>query len=913
MNSEIHLLWDGDAQVGRLHIRKKNSIHRFFSRRASGKMAKRRQAFGLFGCCLLIYAVLFQTGTIQAMVRGTPRIRYRDSTVAVVALHARQIKQIDNRWTIDLLPDFHAWKPIPKITGAMISRLHCPWPAGLWKPVQLPNDYIVAGKVVKSGRLMASHGFLPLYPAWYRRTFSIPASAKGKTIWMNFGGVYRDAVVFINGELVGQHPGGYTAFRYNIGRFVRYGRSNTLAVFVDPRFFEVWWYEGGGIYRHVRLIITDKLHVAPWGTFVISKVPGEIHYGSPQGDYASAELTIRTTVDNAHKAGRRFTLISRIIGPDGKVLQSIANSETLAAGAHKTFIQHAGLRDAALWSLHHCHLYHLETGLDVGGTVVDDKRTTFGIRTLRFDPNRGFFLDGKHVEIKGTANHQDFPAVGIGAPNDLWYWRIDKLKAMGSNAYRTAHNPLASAFYRACDHLGMLVMDENRHLGDVYTSKTAPGSPYHKLTDLKAMILQDRNYPCVIMWSLCNEELYTEATAYGVRVFKAMMRAVHQIDPTRPCTCAYCVYKPTHAYFGNGFMKVENILGCNYSTNLFAQLHKEIPDKMIFGSEDINMFSDRGVVRTNFRAGHINEYGTAAHMWVKSGGPGLVGDRAPWLTLIPVMQHPFVAGAFVWTGFDYLGEPNPIGWPDVSSQVGSMDRCGFPKPCYYYWRAWWNRKRPSVYVFPAWTFPKSMIGKPVLVRCYSNCRRVALFLNGKNLGVKRMNKYKYLDWNVNYAPGLLTALGYDGPRVAARWSCRTAGRAAALRLRDEVPPLAANGENIAPIAVKVVDRLGHMAPYADNVVQFSVAGAGSIAGVCNGDPACHDSNVGHTIPAFNGLCMVLVRVADHPGKIIITACARGLPAATLTIRTLATRAAKNNRWPRLFRGPLLPRAASTAK
>ena len=849
------------------------------------RQGKKTNIFLLVGCYLLIYFGLFQANILPAMVYGAVPKSYQNSSAVAVAKRARQIKPMDNQWRIDLLPGFAAWKPMPKITRAMMSHLHCPWPAGHWNPVQLPNDFIVAGKVVKSGRLIASHGFLPLYPAWYRRTFNVPASARGKTIWLNFGGVYRDAVVFINGQLVGQHPSGYTGFRYNIGKFLHYGQPNTLAVFVDPRFFEGWWYEGGGIYRHVRLIITNKLHVAPWGTFVISKVPGEIHYGSPTGDHAYAELTIQTTVDNAHRTGRQFTLVSLVISPHGHIVATISNPEGLAAGGQKTFIQHTAIRQAALWSLHHCNLYHLVTIIRVRRTIVDGKRTTFGIRTLRFSPDHGFFLNGRHVELQGTCNHQDFPAVGIGAPNNLWYWRIRKLKAMGSNAYRTAHNPLTSAFYRACDHLGMLVMDENRHLGDVYTSKTAPGSPYKRLSDLKAMILQDRNYPCVIMWSLCNEELYTEATTYGVKVFKAMMQAVHKLDPTRPCTSAYCVYKPTHAYFGDGFMKVENILGCNYGTNLYVKLHQEIPNKMIFVSEDINMFSDRGVVRTSIRDGHVNEYGTAPHIWVKSGGPGLLGDRAPWLTLIPVMQHPFVAGTFVWTGFDYLGEPNPIGWPDVSSQVGSMDRCGFPKACYYYWRAWWKRK-PSVYIFPAWTFPKSMRGKPVLVRCYSNCRRVALFLNGKNLGVKHMPKYKYLDWTVPYTPGKLTACGYDrGQKVVAQWSYRTAGPAAALQLRDEVPTLTANGESIAPVAVKVVDAEGTMVPHADNLVRFSISGAGTIAGVCNGNPACHESNVGHKINAFNGLCLVMIRASNRAGVIIVTAKTTGLPPVILTIHT----------------------------
>ena len=808
------------------------------------------------------------------------------AAVTLPVQSARYVRLMDNGWMIHRMPKFHRWKPLPFLTASQIMQLHCPGPHAAWTSVQLPDDYIVAGTFVNAGHLMGTHGSLPLYPAWYRRNFSLPVAAQGKTVWLNFGGVYRDAVVFINGRLVGQHPGGYTGFRYDISKCVHYGQSNTLAVFVDPRFFEGWWYEGGGIYRHVRLVVTDKLHVSPWGTFVISHVPGPIQYGLPDGDHADADLTIQTRIANAHKTGRNFTLISRIVGPDGAVIKTVSIPAELAAGRKKTLIQHTAVDNAALWSLQHCNLYHLMTTLDVNGATVDEKKTTFGIRTLRFGPNHGFFLDGKHVEIKGTCNHQDFPGVGIAAPDNLWAWRIKKLKAMGYNAYRTAHNPLDGAFYRACNHLGMLVMDENRHLGDVQASKTAPGQPYKNLSDLKWMILTQRNNPCIIFWSLCNEEIYVESTAYGINVFKTMMQLVHRLDPTRPVTCAYCVYKPRHDYFGQGFMTLEDILGCNYGVNLFSQLHKQIPGKMIFGSEDVNMFSDRGVVDTHIRAGHINQYGTGPHMWVKSGGPGLVGNRAPWRTWVPVMQNRFVAGAFVWTGFDYMGEPNPIGWPDVTSQVGCMDRCGFPKPAYYYWRTWWDKK-PRVYIFPAWTFPDSMRGKPVLIRCYSNCHRVTLFLNGKNLGAKSMPKYKYLDWTVPYHPGTLTARGSNGGRVVATWTYHTAGPAAELKLTDEEPRITANGEGIAPIAVKIVDAHGVMLPHADNMVQFSVSGPGSIAGVCNGDPACHESNIGHQIRAFNGLCLVLVRVSHHSGVITLNAKAAGVPRARLMIHAQA--------------------------
>ena len=794
---------------------------------------------------------------------------------------ARSVRLLDSRWRLQTMPHFTRWPAGEVLHAKYLSQLHCPWPDGVWNTVHLPDDYVVAGKFTYHGRkfsyqdVHATHGYLPVYPAWYRRTFRVPVTARDKTIWLNFGGVYRDSVVFINGQLVGQHPSGYTGFRYNIGKFLHYRRTNTLAVFVDPRFAEGWYYEGGGIYRHVRLIITNKLHVAPWGTFIISKVPGKIHYGSPAGDYASAELTIQTKVDNAHRTGRQFVLKSQIISPEDKVLATISSYEHLSPGGTKTFIQHANIRNAALWSLKHCNLYHLATRLEIKGMAVDAKRTTFGIRTLRFDPSHGLFLDGKRVEIKGTCNHQDFPAVGIGVPDNLWRWRIAKLQAMGSNAYRTAHNPLASAFYRACDHMGMLVMDENRHLGDVYTPKTKMGAAYSNLSDLQWMILAQRNDPCVIFWSMCNEENQLEGTREGARIFGAMMHLVHRLDPTRPVTCAM-----NGGYNKRGFFSVENLLGINYHCNLYEKFHKQFPSKMIFGSEDFNCLSARGVLKTQRNTGLCSEFGA-----LLGRGKGWAYNHTPWRSWIPVVTHPFVAGDFIWTGFDYLGEPNPFGWPDVTSQTGAMDRCGFPKPCYYYWRAWWNTEKPFVYVFPAWTLSRAMIGRPVRVRCYSNCPEVALTLNGRSLGQKHMPRYKYVDWTVPYEPGKLTVRGYSGNRVVSKYSTQTAGALTALKLADEVPTLTANDESIAPVAVTIVDSHGFQAINTSNMVQFNISGPGSIVGVANGDPACHEPCAESHIHVFHGKCLIMIRAGLKPGVIDLIAKAHGLAEAILKINT----------------------------
>jgi beta-galactosidase len=787
---------------------------------------------------------------------------------------------------------FHLWPPEPQVSAAQITELHCPGPGRWWQPVQLPDDYIVKGdfsrlpnsslrvgqtdEVKSNPRLGRSpyggHGYLPVYPAWYRRILFVPSSAQGKSIGLNFGGIYRDGVVFINGRFIAQHPSGYTAFRLDITSDVRYGVNNEIAVFVDPRWFEGWFYEGGGIYRHVRLIVTDKLHVAPWGAFVIAKIPGAIAYGSPVGDRAVAKLTIQTTIRNHYGTSRTFTLESQVIDPEGKIVASASSSESLAAGQQATYSQHAALQGARLWSLRHCNLYRLATTIRIAGSAVDRKLTTFGIRTICFHPNRGFFLDGKHVEIRGMCSHQDFPGVGIGVPDNLWSWRIAKLKAMGANAYRCSHNPASEAFYRACDRMGMLVMDENRHLGDTYDPKTATGTPYSNLSDLKAMILQHRNHPSIIMWSMCNEEPL-DKTAYGARMFAAMKSAVRKIDPTRPTTSAM-----NGGYTTNGFLSVEDILGMNYHNSEFAKIHAEFPHIMIFGSEDLNSKTSRGTITTSPSTGLCAEYGC----WLTPEGSPNGGE--PWWSWAPVMANPSVAGEFVWTGFDYRGEPNPFSWPAVTSQTGAMDLCGFPKPAYYYWKSWWNRK-PSVYVFPAWNFPKRMIGKAVLVRGYSNCDRVELLLNGKSMGVQRMPPYRYLQWRVAYAPGTLMARGYDQGRVAAQYTVSTAGPAGSLRLKDEFPHLTANGQDVAPIEVEVVDADGRVVPDANKLIRFSISGPGTLAGVANGNPSSHEPSVGNQRRAFRGLCMVLVRAKNQPGAITVTAQARGLPLARIVIRT----------------------------
>lgn len=530
----------------------------------------------------------------------------------------RSVLLLDSGWEFCPMDDFQAWPAEPELSADQIKQLRVPGPGAGWRAAHIPDDYVVRGGISEEpGRSLLAqgavcavggseceapsgsaeqghpgtlnragrsayggHGYLRLYPAWYRRKLVIPASSKGKSVWLDFGGIYRDAVIFVNGQFIDQHASGYSSFRLNITSAVHYREENTVAVFVDPRWFEGWWYEGGGIYRHVRLVITDPLQIAPWGVFVRGEVSGEIRHGSPAGDRAAAALTMETTVRNDETADRSFTLVSQVLDRAGKVIASTSSPQQLASGSEATFTQNLALPEALLWSLEHPNLYKLRTTVSAERKNVDQTLTAFGIRTLRFDPEQGFFLNGQHVEIHGAASHQGFPGVGIAASDNLWSWRILKLKAMGANAYRTAHNPVGEEFYEAADRLGVLVMDENRHLGDTYAPKATGTTPYSDLSDLKAMVLQHRNHPSIIMWSLCNEEGQGK-TPYGAKMFAAMKEAVKKIDPTRPTTSAM-----NGGFTKDGFASVEDLLGMNYRNAEFAKVHSEFTSLMIFGSED---------------------------------------------------------------------------------------------------------------------------------------------------------------------------------------------------------------------------------------------------------------------------------------------------------------------------------------
>ena len=725
---------------------------------------------------------------------------------------------------------------------------------GDWRGVHLPHDFVVEGKFTPTAD--AGHGSLPTGVGWYRKTFAIDSEDKGRQLWLDFDGVYRNSYVWLNGKLLGNHKSGYSGFRYDITDKVNYGGQNTLAVRADARAQEGWWYEGGGIYRHVWLNKANPVYIRPDGVIVRSKVNGD---GSAT---VSATINIRGDISPP----KDYTVTAELQADNGRVLKRVNMSQFAVFGSGTVTTNDITLPDPKLWSPDSPTLYKLVARIQQNGKDVDSVTTTFGIRTIKFDAQQGFFLNGKPLKIQGTCNHQDFAGVGIAMPDSLQDWRIQKLKEMGANAYRTSHNPPTKELLDACDRQGMLVMDEARHLGDTYRTKTPRGTPASDLSDLREMVMRDRNHPSIIMWSMCNEEPL-QGNADGARIFSAMRQATLDLDPTRPVTSAM------NGGWGQGITLVEDLMGGNYHPFDYDSFHKNFPAIPLYGSETASAVSTRGEYVNDPVKGYVSAYDVNAPPWAQTA-------EVAWRA---IAERPFVAGGYVWTGFDYKGEPTPYDWPCINSHFGIMDECGFPKDTYYYYQAWWGN-RPVAHILPHWNWPGDD-GKAKDVWVHSNADRVELFLNGTSLGAKDMPRYGHLQWSVPYTPGKLEAKGYDksGKQIASD-VVETTGAATQIRLTPNSKTVKANGEEVIMVEAALLDAQGRVVPFADNQVTFTTTGSGQVAGVGNGDASSHEPDRASQRRAFHGLCLAVVQAGDAPGRIELTASAPGLKSAHITLQ-----------------------------
>ncbi len=731
-----------------------------------------------------------------------------------------------------------------------------------WKNIDLPHDWAVE-LPFKNDPLLPHHGAKPLgreYPetsiGWYRRAFDLPASDAGKRLVVEFDGVFRHAIVMFNGHYIGENFSGYAPFSFDLTDFVNIGNKNVLVVRVDATLGEGWFYEGAGIYRHVWLTKTAPLHIAQWGNCLRSEVRG-----------ASAVVSVSTEVNNQSDTPRTCRVTSRIIDQKNNVIATLQSKlSPVPAWGSTIFESQATISRPSLWSVEEPNLYRSLTSVESSEGITDHEETTFGIRTIDFDANKGFFLNGKPVKMKGTCNHQDHAGVGAALPDRLQSYRVELLKEMGCNAYRTSHNPPTPELLDACDRLGMLVMDETRMMS----------SDPEGLSQLERLVRRDRNHPSVVIWSLGNEER-EQGTDRGARIATTMKRLAGKLDPTRPVTIAM------NGSWGKGVSNVVDVQGFNYAGaggnggkdtgKNIDDFHQKFPKLPTVGSETASVQCTRGIYVKDKEKGYVSAYDV--------NFPGYTMSSEGWWKVFD--ERPFVAGGFAWTGFDYRGEPSPYGWPCVSSHFGIMDLCGFPKDIYYYYQSWWSNK-PVLHLFPHWNWAGKE-GQEIDVWCFTNLESVELFLNGASLGSQKVEHNSHVEWKVKYAPGVLEARGSKNGQVTLTAKRETTGAPAKLMLRPDRQKITGNGEDVSVITVEVVDAQGRLMPIASNEVTFKVDGPGRLIGVGNGDPSSHEPDKADKRSAFNGLCVAIIQAMKQPGEIRVTASLEGLENASATIQS----------------------------
>lgn len=722
-----------------------------------------------------------------------------------------------------------------------------------WSKVSLPHDWVVEGSPVNDpslGSRPGSHGYLPTGIGMYRKMFAISPEDEGKRISIHFDGVTGISTIWLNGHLIGTHDSGYTSFYYDVSDVLRYGDegSNVIVVRVDATRHEGWWYEGGGIYRHTWLQITDRLHVGHWGTYVTT----------PRVSEKEADVVIRSVVHNEYEEDRECVLTQTIVNAMGKRIVSRSIPIRTAWMSKSETVQTVPVSDPQLWAPEHPYLYRLVTELSADGVLLDVYETVFGIRTIQFT-RKGFFLNGKPTILKGTCNHQDFAGVGVALPDRLIAYKLQLLKDMGCNAYRSAHHPPTPELLELCDMMGLMVMNENRKLDS---------SP-NGLAHLESMIMRDRNHPSIILWCLENEEVL-EGKRMGARILRTLHNATRKLDPTRPTLAGM-----NHGWNEGTYSDQVDIVGYNYGHRRKQDVkdYKRYGKRLVIGSECASSTTTRGVYETDPEKGYCPAYeGAVLPSWC------CTVEKA-WND---VLKNRFLTGMFLWTGFDYRGEPTPYHWPCIQSHFGVMDSCGFPKDVYYYLKSVWTNE-PMIHVLPHWNWPAEKVGAPIQVWVYTNGDHVKLTLNDRSLGIKKMVKAGHVEWTVLYEPGKLEATAYKEGRKIAVQGVQTSGAPHRIRMVADRTELQGDGKDVAVVRVSICDEEGRVVPVADNEISFAVEGAGSLLGVGNGDPSSHESDKGDRRRAFNGYCLALIQAADANGDIVITGTSPGLQPARITL------------------------------
>jgi beta-galactosidase len=734
-----------------------------------------------------------------------------------------------------------------------------------WEDVQLPHDWSI--KLSLNKKNGGAMGFLPGGIGWYRKRFSIPNNYNGKKVVIAFDGVYHQSDIYINGKHLGFHPYGYTGFEYDLTPYLNFGGQNTIAVRVDhSNSPSSRWYSGSGIYRHVWLKITNAVHVATWGTYITTPAVSE----------SSAEIKIATTIKNNSSHNGNLQVINKIISADGKEVVAAKTSTYIQNGKEGIVDQSMHVPNPRLWSIENPYLYTMETTVRVNGKATDQYRTAFGIRSLTFDANKGFFLNGKNIKLKGFCIHQDAGSLGTAVPDASYLRRLKTLKEYGVNVIRCSHNPPGAEFLDMCDSLGFVVIDE---AFDKW--KAGYYSKYFDdwwQKDMDAMLLRDRNHPSIILWSIGNETSEQFNTT-GVGTARAVMIRdyVHKVDPTRLVTAAIAPGNTNNrVYNKSGFTEALDVVGYNYQEPWLADDKKAFPNRIMYVSEAFPYY--RG------RPNNIRDY----------------NPLNPWYY---IAENDFIIGQFIWSGIDYLGESS--GWPSTGWPTGLFDECMFEKPIAAFHRSVWNDEPmvriavadqslnidpgkdhwSSPYLAAHWNF-EQYDGHIIEVETTTNCDSVELWINDRSMGKRARANWSNntILWHVPYKAGEIKAIGYNKDKEVAKFVLRTAGKAAKIKLSADRLQLQADGQDLSHITMELVDAKGIVVPDSDQKITVEVVGTGRLIGLDNGDLRADSFFTGNPVKTYFGRALATVQSSRLKGEIQIRAMCGDLPVSTLALK-----------------------------
>ena len=712
-----------------------------------------------------------------------------------------------------------------------------------WQLINIPHDYYIGIGFDENN--VKPQGYHNHSDAWYRKTFLLESSETPKSYNLVFEGIAGKSRIYFNGFYLGETQSSYTENIFDITDYVYTdSRLNVLVVNIDGSFSEGWWYEGAGIYRHVKLYVKELTHIAYNGIFA---KPSLINH--TENDW-KVDLSVEVNCKDYENSSVYTT--AELLYNGAKISSYKSNTVLTKSGAALEISGDFKVENPNRWDIDSPNLYELKVTLWQDNTELDTQTTKIGFRTISADPNHGIFLNGKKVLIKGTCNHQDHAGVGVALADSLHYWRVKKLKEMGTNTYRCAHNMHAKEILDACDELGMLVMDENRHFGCDDIS----------LSQVENMIKRDRNHPSIIFWSMFNEEPL-QSTQEGARIFKRMKQFTLNLDDSR------FVVGAINGQLEGTALEMD-VAGLNYFLNQADIAHEKYPDMVILGSENNSAVTTRGCYKSDKETAHIlSNYDEEIPMWGST-------IRDMWRF---VREREYFAGILVWTGFDYRGEPTPFDWPSVSSQFGILDTCGFEKDAYYYHKACFTSE-PMVHLLPHWTWK---VGDTVRTVAVTNCDEVELILNGKSLGKKAADVCAPPEWMIEFETGEIVAKAYKNGVLVAEDKHITAGEPKKIELSLNNSSVNNCGQDMVLVNARVVDENGVLVPDAENLVTFSVEGDGYVRGTGNGNPNSHEDDTKPYRLAFHGLCQAVVLANEDAKYIKVIASGDGLISGEIEI------------------------------